>query len=81
MLRPVPGGVRKPRLDLPGHWTRAADAAKTLVGVGMADYRAELEAFLKTVLLRPVLVGHSMGGVASGLKLFVGNRQLFTVLQ
>jgi pimeloyl-ACP methyl ester carboxylesterase len=49
--------------DLIGHGTRAADAAKALVGVGMADYRAELEAFLKTVPPRPVLLGHSMGGV------------------
>jgi non-heme chloroperoxidase len=49
--------------DLIGHGARAADAAKTLVGVGMADYRAELEAFLKTVPPRPVLLGHSMGGV------------------
>lgn len=49
--------------DLIGHGTKAADAATTLVGVGMADYRAELEAFLKTVPPRPVLLGHSMGGV------------------
>jgi pimeloyl-ACP methyl ester carboxylesterase len=49
--------------NLIGHGTRAADAAKTLVGVGVADYRAELEAFLKTVPPRPVLLGHSMGGV------------------
>ena len=33
--------------DLIGHGTRAADAAMTLVGVGMADYRAELEALLE----------------------------------
>jgi len=46
--------------DLIGHGTRAAE---TLVGVGMADYRAELEAFLETVPPRPVLLGHSMGGV------------------
>jgi pimeloyl-ACP methyl ester carboxylesterase len=46
--------------DLIGHGTRAAE---TLVGVGMADYRAELEAFLNTVPPRPVLLGHSMGGV------------------
>jgi pimeloyl-ACP methyl ester carboxylesterase len=49
--------------DLIGHGTKAADAAKTLVGIGMADYRAELAAFLKTVPPRPVLLGHSMGGV------------------
>ena len=35
--------------DLIGHGTKAADAAKTLIGVGMADYRAELEAFLDDV--------------------------------
>jgi pimeloyl-ACP methyl ester carboxylesterase len=49
--------------DLIGHGTRATDGGNTLVGVGMADYRAELEAFLKTVPPRPVLLGHSMGGV------------------
>jgi len=49
--------------DLIGHGTRAADAATKLVGVGMADYRAELEAFLKTVPPQPVLLGHSMGAV------------------
>ncbi len=49
--------------DLIGHGTKGADAAKTLVGVGMADYRAELEAFLKTLPPKPVLLGHSMGGV------------------
>jgi non-heme chloroperoxidase len=49
--------------DLIGHGTKGADAAKTLVGVGMADYRAELGAFLKTLPPKPVLLGHSMGGV------------------
>jgi len=49
--------------DLVGHGERATDGGKTLVGVGMADYRAELEAFLDTVPPRPVLLGHSMGGV------------------
>lgn len=49
--------------DLIGHGAKAADAATTLVGVGMADYRAELRAFLQTVPSQPVLLGHSMGGV------------------
>jgi non-heme chloroperoxidase len=53
--------------DLIGHGTKAVDAAKTLVGVGMADYRAELEAFLKTVPPQPVLLGHSMGAVLAQL--------------
>src|SRR5262245_8068936 len=42
---------------------RAEDAAKNLVGVGIDDYRAELEAFLKTIPPLPVLLGHSMGAV------------------
>lgn len=49
--------------DLIGHGTRAANAAKTLIGVGMADYRAELEALLRTLPPQPVVLGHSMGGV------------------
>src|SRR4029078_10431108 len=49
--------------DLIGHGTKAADAAKTLIGVGMADYRAELEAFLRTLPPKPVILAHSMGGV------------------
>jgi non-heme chloroperoxidase len=49
--------------DLIGHGTKALDAAAKLVGVGMADYRAELETFLKTVGPEPVLLGHSMGAV------------------
>ncbi len=49
--------------DLIGHGSKGADAAKTLVGIGMADYRAELEAFLNTLPPRPVLLGHSMGAV------------------
>jgi len=34
-----------------------------LVGVGMTDYRAGLEVFLKTVPSKPVLLGHSMGAI------------------
>jgi pimeloyl-ACP methyl ester carboxylesterase len=53
--------------DLIGHGARAEDAAKTLVGVGIDDYRAELEAFLKTIPPDPVLLGHSMGAVLAQL--------------
>jgi non-heme chloroperoxidase len=49
--------------DLIGHGTKAAGADRTLVGVGMADYLAELEVFLKTVPPKPVLLGHSMGAI------------------
>jgi pimeloyl-ACP methyl ester carboxylesterase len=49
--------------DLIGHGTKDADAAKTLIGVGMQDYLAELEAFLKTFPPKPVLLGHSMGAI------------------
>jgi non-heme chloroperoxidase len=49
--------------DLVGHGTEAVAGGKNLVGVGMADYRAQLEAFLATLPPRPVLLGHSMGGV------------------
>ena len=50
-----------------GHGARAKDAAKTLVGIGMDEYRAELEAFLKTISPLPVLLGHSMGAVLAQL--------------
>jgi non-heme chloroperoxidase len=45
--------------DLTGRGSESA----ALVGVGMADYLNELEAFLKTVAPQPALLGHSMGGV------------------
>ncbi len=53
--------------DLIGHGTKAADAATTLVGIGMADYLAELEGFLKKIPPQPVLLGHSMGAVLAQL--------------
>jgi non-heme chloroperoxidase len=49
--------------DLIGHGTKATGADKTLVGVGMEAYRAELEAFLETLPPKPVLLGHSMGAI------------------
>ena len=53
--------------DLIGHGARAADAAKTLPGTGIADYQAELETFLETIPPQPVLLGHSMGAVLAQL--------------
>ncbi len=49
--------------DLIGHGRDAVDADTKLVGVGMADYRAELAKFLQTLSAPPVLLGHSMGAV------------------
>ena len=49
--------------DLIGHGTRADNADETLLGVGMADYLSDLQAFLKTVPPKPVLLGHSMGAI------------------
>ena len=49
--------------ELIGHGKNKASAMTALVGVGIADYRAEMEAFLKTFDTPPVLLGHSMGAV------------------
>lgn len=49
--------------DLIGHGLNADKTGTALFGVGMADYRAELETFLKNVGPQPVLLGHSMGAV------------------
>jgi non-heme chloroperoxidase len=49
--------------DLIGHGLDSDKTGAALIGVGMADYRAELETFLKTVGPQPVLLGHSMGAL------------------
>ena len=49
--------------DLIGHGKDKASAATSLVGIGIADYRSEMEALLKTLAAPPVLLGHSMGAV------------------
>src|SRR5680860_1759384 len=46
--------------DLIGHGSKGTDAATTLIGIGMADYRAELEALLQTLPPQPVLLGLSL---------------------
>jgi len=49
--------------DLIGHGKDKSSAKTSLVGVGMADYRAEMAEFLRTLAAPPVLLGHSMGAV------------------
>ena len=49
--------------DLIGHGERAGADPDALKGVGMADYRSELESFLKNFSVAPVVLGHSMGAV------------------
>jgi pimeloyl-ACP methyl ester carboxylesterase len=49
--------------DLLGHGRDATHAKTRLVGVGLADYCAQLEPLLKGFASPPVLLGHSMGAV------------------
>ena len=49
--------------DLVGHGMSAGTDENAVKGVGMADYRAELEGFLVGFVEPPVLLGHSMGAV------------------
>jgi non-heme chloroperoxidase len=49
--------------DLVGHGKDSAAADAKLVGVGMADYRAECASLLKSFAEPPVILGHSMGAV------------------
>jgi pimeloyl-ACP methyl ester carboxylesterase len=49
--------------DLIGHGENKASAMTSLAGIGIADYRSEMEAFLKGFASPPVLLGHSMGAV------------------
>ena len=49
--------------DLIGHGLNSDKKGTALVGIGLADYLAELEAFLKTVEPQPVLLGHSIGAL------------------
>jgi non-heme chloroperoxidase len=49
--------------DLIGHGENKGSAVTALLGVGIADYRAQIESLLKTFASPPVLLGHSMGAV------------------
>jgi non-heme chloroperoxidase len=49
--------------DLIGHGKDKGSATTALMNVGIADYREQIEAFIKTLPAVPVLLGHSMGAV------------------
>ena len=53
--------------DLIGHGKDKGNAAEVLKGVGIADYRAEMAAFVGGFASPPVLLGHSMGAVIAQL--------------
>jgi pimeloyl-ACP methyl ester carboxylesterase len=49
--------------DLVGHGSDKDGADRKLVGVGLAEYRADFAAVLKTLPPQPVVLGHSMGAL------------------
>ena len=49
--------------DLIGHGADKAAGQGVLPSVGMADYRAQMTAFVKALPEKPILLGHSMGAV------------------
>ena len=49
--------------DLIGHGRDKEGADKKLVGVGLAEYRTDFAAVLKTLPPQPMLLGHSMGAL------------------
>lgn len=49
--------------DLIGHGDDAAANQAKIAGVGMADYRFQLQSFLATFVSPPVVLGHSMGAI------------------
>jgi alpha-beta hydrolase superfamily lysophospholipase len=54
-------GFNSYALDLPGHGTRKSEG---VVGHGIMDYVAEVESVIdELALVKPVLIGHSMGGI------------------
>jgi pimeloyl-ACP methyl ester carboxylesterase len=53
--------------NLIGHGKDKANAATVLKGVGIAEYRAEMAAFVAQFPAPPILLGHSMGAVIAQL--------------
>ena len=51
--------------DLIGHGADKATGKGTLASVDMADYRAQMTAFVEALPEKPILLGHSMGAVVA----------------
>jgi len=49
--------------DLIGHGADKTDGIEKLTGVGIADYRAQMQDFIAALPEKPILLGHSMGAV------------------
>ncbi len=49
--------------DLSGHGAEKETGREALTGTGLADYRAEITAFVGQLPDKPVVLGHSMGAV------------------
>jgi non-heme chloroperoxidase len=49
--------------DWIGHGADKETAKGSLAAMGMADYRAQMAAFVKKLPERPILLGHSMGAI------------------
>ena len=49
--------------DLIGHGADKETGKGTLASVGMADYRAQMTAFVEALPEKPILLGHSMGAI------------------
>ena len=51
--------------DLIGHGADKTDGIEKLTGVGIVDYRAQMQDFIAALPEKPILLGHSMGAVVA----------------